>query len=760
MVWIWMGLLLGTQQQAAFAQAVIRGRVLDKTTREPLELAVVTELPSGRTALTDRLGQFSLTVTGTPRSLTVSFIGYRILELPVGSAGSGTLTLLLEKGPLDLKEVVITSNSRSSTFHNLSRIDLNLTPARSAQDLLRLVPGLFIAQHQGGGKAEQIFLRGFDADHGTDVAVSVDGLPVNMVSQAHGQGYADLHFLIPETVAGYDFGKGPYYADKGDFNTAGYIAYQTRSLLDKNMVKLEGGLYNTGRIVTLLNLLGSPAAAGKPSAYVAAEAQYSDGGPFSVPEHFNRGNLFGKFNACLGASSKLTLTLSTFSSAWRASGEIPERAVSEGYISGRFGALDSLQGGYTSRSNALVKITSTPGHHYTLENTAFYSRYFFNLVSNFTFHYFYPGSGDEFRQHESRNLLGYDGRISRQFFFSGLSLLSAAGAGIRQDGINPSYIAHVQNGGTILNYLQAGHTRESNLHGYLEQTLEAGRWLINGGLRFDYFRFFYANTAPVDDTAAAVFLGRPPKAAKSQLSPKLNFQYTVSPQLQFYLKTGRGFHSNDARIVIANQGYQVLPEAWAADLGLNWKPLPRLFINTALWYLYLAQEFTFGSDLGDQSVSPGGKTRREGIDFSARYQINDWLYGNLNLDLARPRSIGEAKGMDYLPLAPTFTSTAGLDVRFKNGLNGALSYRYMHDRPGNADYSLTAKGYFVTDLTANYTTSGYEIGIAVENLLNISWDESEFEYLSRLKGESRPVDQMSYTPGVPFFLRLKCSLFF
>lgn len=156
-------------------------------------------------------------------------------------------------------------------------------------------------------------------------------------------------------------------------------------------------------------------------------------------------------------------------------------------------------------------------------------------------------------------------------------------------------------------------------------------------------------------------------------------------------------------MVIANQGYQILPAAYGADLGINWKPIPRLFINAALWYLYLQQEFTYGADFGDESIEPGGRTERKGIDLSLRYQMNDWLFANLNLDMANPRELNAPKGGNYLPLAPTMTSTAGLYYRFKNGLNGGLSYRYMHNRAANEDYSLTAAGYFITDLTANYT---------------------------------------------------------
>ncbi|HSZ84726.1 MAG TPA: TonB-dependent receptor, partial [Puia sp.] len=318
-----------------FAQNIIKGKVIDKITQEPLELAIINNETTGKNMLTDKQGNFILkSAARDSLNILISFIGYRSQQIKIAAAHTSSLIIEMEKGALDLKEVTITNNAAVNTFHTLTTIDLNMQPARSAQDLLRLVPGLFIAQHQGGGKAEQIFLRGFDADHGTDVNVSVDGMPVNMVSQAHGQGYADLHFLIPETVAGYDFGKGPYYAGYGDFTTAGYVAYNTVNVPDKNIVKIEGGQFNTARAVAMINLLGEKTKQKKQSAYIAGEALYSDG-PFDYGEHFNRFNLFGKFITPIGTNTKLIFSASTLSSGWRASGEIPNRAVAEGYIPDR-----------------------------------------------------------------------------------------------------------------------------------------------------------------------------------------------------------------------------------------------------------------------------------------------------------------------------------------------------------------------------------------------------------------------------------------
>lgn len=741
---------------SSFAQQIIKGKVVDKNTGEPLESALIST--NKNQTLTDKNGNFTLKEINNSDTVTISFIGYTTKIIAANSNQS--LIVQLERGSVDLKDVIISTNTNAiTTTRALSSIDLNMKPARSAQDLLRLVPGLFIAQQVGGGKAEQIFLRGFDADHGTDVNISVDDMPVNLVSQAHGQGWADLHYLIPETVGSYDFGKGPYYASKGDFCTAGYVNYNTINVLDHNMIKVEAGQFNTSRAVAMVNLLSKAAKQHGQSAYIAGEALYTNG-PFDYRQHFQRYNLFGKYNGQLGNNNKLTATFSAFTSLWRASGEIPNRAVIEGYIPDRFGVLDSGQRGATNKTIANIKLTTSLKNNFTLENQVYYLHTFFQLFTNFTLFYVDPVNGDEFNQHEVRDMYGYTGKLSRQSIFNNAVLTSAAGIGFRYDHTHPSWLAHSLNGDSILNFLQLGIIKEANANAYIDETLETGRWLFNIGLRADYFNFYYLNTAPSSDSAAKIYDGIKTSQGKSSINPKINIQYTINNRVQLYVKTGKGFHSNDARVVIGNEGYQILPAAYGADLGINWKPIPHLFINAALWYIYLQQEFTYGSDFGDESVEPGGKTVRKGIDFSARYQITKWLFGDANANFARPRELNVPKGENYLEGAPTFTSTAGLYFKFKDGFNGGISYRYMHSRPANEDNSLTAQGYFLTDLSTNYTKKNYEIGLSIENLFNVRWDETEIEYVSRLKYEVAPVDELSYTAGVPFFAKLKFSVFF
>ncbi|HEY0297811.1 MAG TPA: TonB-dependent receptor, partial [Arachidicoccus sp.] len=436
-------------------------------------------------------------------------------------------------------------------------------------------------------------------------------------------------------------------------------------------------------------------------------------------------------------------------------------AAPEGYINGRWGALDSNQTGYTTRTNAIIKLRSDWGNHLIWNNEAFYSNYLLDLYSNFTFYYFFPTQGDEFRQKENRNLFGYHSTLSKINYAANTSFNTEAGVGFRTDLINPLGLDHTEDG-VFLAHIQYGKAQESNVYAYLDENIKHGNWLFNIGLRYDYFNFYYLNMA-TDSFATKIYKGLSPHANAAMLSPKINIAYTFSSVFQLYFKAAKGFHSNDVRVVIAQQGKEILPAAYATDWGINWKAFPRLFINTALWYLFMQSEFTYGSDLVDQPggpIEPSRRTRRYGVDFSGRYQILDWMYADLNLNWAHPRSIDDPKGKNYLPLAPTFTSTAELSFKFPGGYSSSVSYRYLHNRAGNEDYSLTAKGYFVTDLSVNYTKGKYEIGLTIENLFNVKWDEAEIEYTSQLKGESVPVDQMSYIAGGPFFPKLTFTFFF
>jgi hypothetical protein len=202
----------------------------------------------------------------------------------------------------------------------------------------------------------------------------------------------------------------------------------------------------------------------------------------------------------------------------------------------------------------------------------------------------------------------------------------------------------------------------------------------------------------------------------------------------------------------------VLPAAYGADLGANWKPIPQLYLNASVWWLFLQQEFVYNGD--DGTFSPGDQTRREGIDFSVRYEFTHWLYADFDINFCKARDVQAAKGQDYLPLSVPLYSTGGLYIKLQNGLNAGLNYRYMKDRPANEDNSLVAQGYFLTDLAVNFTKRKFEVGMEIQNLFNTAWRDAQYEVESRLKNEAQPVDDMSFTPGMPFFAKLKFAVFF
>ncbi|HEY6975060.1 MAG TPA: TonB-dependent receptor, partial [Chitinophagaceae bacterium] len=728
----------------AISQTTVKGKIIDAQSRQPLEAALIQQKDNDNAkAIADHYGNFSLKINNNKDAfLIATFIGYKADT--ISTAVNKDILFQMQPDVVNLKDVVIFQNMGQQKFATLAKVDLDLKPVRNTQELLRLVPGLFIAQHAGGGKAEQIFLRGFDCDHGTDIQVSVDGIPVNMVSHAHGQGYADSHFIIPETINNIDYGTGPYYTQHGNLNTAGYVAFSTYNNIRQSRVQLEAGRYNTFRTLAMIDLLKKNK--DKQSAYVAGDFYYTDG-PTINPQNFNRFNLFGKYNLAISNNTQLTASLSGFKSKWDASGQIPERAVEKGIIP-RFGSIDPSEGGNTERYNANVMLAHNFANGITWENQAYYSRYIFNLYSDFTFYLDDPVNGDEINQAEKRNVFGYLSRIGHKKTFNTWTLNSIYGAGIRYDATDSSKLAHVVKR-EFLSYTQLGNIKEANAFGYVQQQATFGKWFIDAGIRFDYFHFNYFNLLNSQQL---------PAQSKSIVSPKLNIQYTVNRQVQLYVKGGKGFHSNDTRVVVANDGHEILPAAYGADAGIILKPTNKLLLNLAAWYLHLDQEFVYVGDEGN--IEPSGKTKRAGIDILARYQFTKNLFGNVNMNFTKPRAIGEPKGEDYIPLAPAFTSTGGIFYRPKYGFNGSLTYRYIKDRPANEDNSIVAKGYFLLDGSFNYTRPKYEVGIAFENIFDVDWNEAQFATTSQLKNETEPVTELNFTPGTPFFFRVKVAVFF
>ena len=727
----------------------IAGTIYDPATNLPLRGVAVQIASVGKSTSTNDLGQYRFSeLVAAPYKIELSYLGFanQVITVTVQDDQTTFIKTTLSVASLNLQEVTV-SSQRAHDQQLISGLDIKLRPIVNSQEILRIVPGLFIGQHAGGGKAEQIFLRGFDLDHGTDIRLTVDDMPVNMVSHAHGQGYADLHFVIPELVEGADFKKGPYHAEKGNFTTAGWVNFRTKNALDRSFVKLEGGQFDTYRAVAGLDLLGQRGRDKNQSAYLASEYSFTNS-YFDNPQNFKRLNVVGKYHGHVSPNTNLTLTGSTFYSKWNHSGQIPDRAVASGEI-GFFGSIDPSEGGETSRSNFNVQLVTVTPNNNVIKNQFFYSNYNFELYSNFTFFLEDPINGDQIRQKERRNLFGYNGSFSTQSNVGNSRWTTTLGAQYRHDLTNGTELSRTLNRSEILEPIQLGNINELNAAVYADELIQVSdHFTVNAGLRLDFFRSQYEDLLAVTKKSATAAI----------VSPKLNFYYTVNPRLQLYLNTGKGFHSNDARVVVPQGGRQILPPAYGSDLGVIFKPFPKLLINAAAWYLWLQQEFVYVGDAG--VVEPSGQTRRQGIDVSVRYQITKNLYFDVDVNTAKPRAIGELEGQNFLPLAPTFTTVGGLSLQNKSGFSGSLRYRYIGDRPANADNTIIAKGYFVNDLQANYSQKCYNLGLSIQNIFNVRWKETQFATNSRLKNEVEPVEEIHFTPGTPFFARLSLTLFF
>ncbi|MDE5568257.1 MAG: TonB-dependent receptor plug domain-containing protein, partial [Muribaculaceae bacterium] len=419
---------------------------------------------------------------------------FRALLLSVITAGAnGDMSAhnpdSLANEPIRLRDVNVVR--RINHLSEISKVDLAANPVKSSQEILRSVPGLFIAQHAGGGKAEQMFLRGFDLDHGTDINISVDGMPVNMVSHAHGQGYADLHFLQPEVIENIDFDKGLYDMTKGDLATAGYVAFKTRDRMP-SQVSAEIGMHDYQRYRASMSLIDR-----ENESFYFAGAFLSDNGYFDSPQHFKRLNAMAKYTRW-GENSRFNIIASHFNSSWNASGQIPERAVDNGMI-GWFGSLDASEGGSTSRSNLqfLHKIYLPDGA--TVSSDFYLSYYTFNLFSDFTFQLNDPEHWDEINQKEKRVIAGGHTDYNDHFHVGDETWKWSAGAGFRYDHIMDIALYHTENRHQLGTY-SLGDIDESNMFGFAGLEMNLGPVMINPSVRVDWFHFNYADkTAEVYD---------------------------------------------------------------------------------------------------------------------------------------------------------------------------------------------------------------------------------------------------------------------
>ena len=603
----------------------------------------------------------------------------------------------------------------AATESRVREKDFAVRPHNTASEMLNNLPGFVAGQHAGGGKAMQYFLRGFDNDHGTDVAISVDGIPVNMVSHAHGQGYADLNFLIPEVVESIDYRKGPYFADAGNFANSGAVNFITKEDTAHNSLRAVGGSFNTMRYVGILSPRLGPV-----QSLVANEVYFTDG-PFKHGENFVKYNFFGKFTLKPSTTSKLSLWTSLYTGDWDASGQIPLRAVRSGRLD-RFGSLDPTEGGRSDRENLNLIYTANPNPEESWFVQLYFSRYRLRMFSNFTFFSGDPVQGDGIEQLDSRVLFGGRAHYHRVWTLGTLPLESTIGFETRNDNADVGLFRQQRRQRFVTT--QKAEIWENAFSGYTQHELFVREWLrFIVGLRGDVFVFDVDDRSPREATDGIVS----PKASLI-VSPFIN-PASLWHQTDLFLNFGMGYHSNDARDAV-QPGGSGLARSTGAEIGARTRLYNRVELASSLWWLDLGSELVFVGDEG--TTEQRGPTRRWGVDFEIRAEVLPWLLLDYDLTYSDPRFriTGEA-----IPLAPTLLMNGGLTAYPIENFSAALRVRFLDDRAANEDRSVIARGYALIDLLVRYRWRNIEVSFDVLNLADTNWRETQFATDSCLRHE-------------------------
>jgi len=677
-----------------------------------------------------------------------------------------------------------------------------LRPHDTLMEVLNNIPGLLVRQHQGGGKAPQWLIRGFNADHGTDFLVQADGVPVNLVSHGHGQGYADPNFVIPETLETLHVRKGPYFPELGDFDVAGALNMVTLTEFPEDFALGEFARFDRYRAV-----LGASPRIGPVKTLLAAQAYFSQG-PFINDEHFRKYNAYMKFTLDPTPTSRVWAAGTFYSADWDASGQIPSREVSAGRLD-RFGAIDPSEGGRTDREIVDIHYDARPTAADEWNAQAWMQRYTLKLYSNFTFYQdsvfqvspgdlaANPGAfptgfaldprGDGLEQDDSRYVYGGQVRYSRYYELFGTPQATRVGLQMRADDIDVAL--YRQDDRSRYFTISTERVRERAYSAYVAQEIFFTDWIrFEGGVRSDTFTFDVRNQQPKGQNrrVPASFIPEQPintnlkafpidgNETASQVSPKANLIITPRPQTDIYLNFGRGFHSNDARAAVQAEDdpdNTPLASALGAEIGARTKLLDRIDTSAAFWWLDLDSEIVFCGDCGTISDEPrqfdaGPASRRYGIDFTLLVPITDWLTGDYDLSWAHPRF----KNGDNIPVAPTLLMNGGLTAAFANGFSASLRTKFLDDRPGTEDGRYPARGFGTTDLITKYRWKQVELGFDVLNIFNQDWQEAVFIDTSCTLREARNAvaqgrfcaspNDAHFTPGDPTVVRGRVTIFF
>lgn len=616
-------------------------------------------------------------------------------------------------------------------------------PILRTGELMELVPGMIMTQHSGSGKSNQMFLRGFNLDHGTDFATWVDGMPVNMRTHGHGQGYTDVNFLIEELVERVEFNKGPYDASVSDFSSAGAARMQTMRRLDRGMVKAGVGMFGFRRAV-----LADSFDVGATTLLFGGEAKTYEGPWEDVNEDLKTYKGLARIGNKSVNGNKWEAAFMAYDASWNAADQIPRRAVEQGLISD-LGTLDDTVGGETSRyslsaswgrnSNASIWQADVYGISYELD-----------LVSNFTYFLDDPINGDQFEQVDDRML--YGGQLSYRHF--GRAVNQAVGIEMRYDNIDTVELNSTV-AGEYRDTIRSDRVRQASVGIYYQNEYHWSDKLRSVvGVRADFYDFdvtsdLVANSGSGDD---------------SLVSPKVNLIYNYTQSTELFVSAGQGMHSNDARGVTVKidprSGEPVEPvdplvKSHGAEIGARSFVNERLNLSVALWYLKLDSELLFVGDAGTTEAL--GSSERYGVEIPFYYQTENWKF---DVELAFTHAELSDTGGE-IPGALDRVVAAGAFFDYPSGLYGAARLRHFGERPLTEDGSVKSDPTTVVNAMLGYRFADHwDLRLEALNLFDSSDDDITYFYDSRLPDEANGAADEHFKRVEPRSLRLVAGYYF
>lgn len=621
--------------------------------------------------------------------------------------------------------------------------DIKLSPLLRVGELAEAIPGMVATQHSGTGKANQYYLRGFNLDHGTDFSARAEGVPLNMRTHGHGQGYLDLNFLIPELVATTRYRKGPYAAQVGDFSSAGSVDFAFYDQLDESIAELTVGEfgYNRALVATDINLAGGALTG-------AADLTRYDG-PWDLPENLEQEKVYLSYLTVFGGA-QAKFTLQGYWSDWDATDQIPLRAVRTGRID-ELGFIDPDLGGETERFavTGAVDFDSWRLNGYLIEQG-------FTLFSNFTYLLDDPVLGDEFEQRDERRVYGAgtDGALARTFI--GRPLDVRWGADIRFDDVGELGLFRTTSRRRA-EAIRRDVVQEWSLGSYVE-----AEWALTDqlraalGLRADYYDWEVealraANSGSGDDHL---------------LSPKLRLAYRFTDGFEAYLNYGRGMHSNDVRGTTIRvdpatgepvDSVDALLSSDGAEVGVRFENGQQFNATLVAFWLELDSELVFVGDAGGTEANNG--SQRYGFEATAFWQANDWLAVNAAYTHTDAEFREVPSSLDRIPGAIESSFTLGLNAAWSNGLSASLRLRHLGEAPLTEDNSLRADTSTLLNVGAAYRHDRFEWRLDVLNALDSDDYDISYYYASRLPGEAAEgIEDVHFHPLEPRTVRASVKL--